>query len=105
MDVVESRMTGKNLLTEFSKEEQKVRALRTALAASGQAESSQRFKKLELALQRVREKLVELESTQLTSTDLLDAYEAILDLIEAVDEILDQRGTSVTLSESVPLVG
>jgi hypothetical protein len=106
MNVAELQVTDTSLFTEFLEKEQEIGILRIALAANGQIVSAQRLSKLELALRRVREGLVRLsESLQPTDVELLAAYEAVIDLIEIVDEILDRRGVSTTLPGSVPLVG
>lgn len=106
MNMAESRATGMSLFTEFLEQEQQLRALRTTLVANGQIGSAQRLSKLELALRGMRERFVELsEALQPTDVELLAAYDAVMDLIETVDEILDRRVVPATLPGSVPLVG
>ena len=93
------------LITAFLEKAQQVGALQATLAANGQAESAQRLSQLELALRRVREELVGLSETpQPTNADLLIAYDAIVDLIAAVEEIMDQQGAFTDLPGNVPLV-
>jgi hypothetical protein len=93
------------LIAAFSEKAQQVGALRATLEANGRPELVQRLSRLELALGRVREELAGLSETpQPTNADLSIAYDAIADLIAAVEEIMDQQGAFTDLPGNVPLV-
>ena len=93
------------LITSFSEKAQQVGALQAALAANGRPELAQRLSRLKSALGRVREELAGLEETpRPTNADLLIAYDAMVDLIAAVEEIMDQQGGFTDLPGNAPLV-
>lgn len=92
------------LITAFLEKAQQVGALQATLAANGRPELAQRLSRLKLALRRVREELAGLSETpQPTNADLSIAYDAIADLIAAVEEIMNQQGAFTDLPGNVPL--